>query len=336
LSGDPVISSQVANARPYTPSFSIIVPTWNRPNQLRACLEALAGLEYPATRFEIIVVDDGSEPRVDPADFDRLNGRVTWLRQANAGPAAARNAGAGRAQGEYLAFTDDDCTPAPGWLKGLARAFEQTPRALVGGRTANALSDNIYAIASQAIVEAARAYYSTTRSELEFFASNNLALPVDLFRTMGGFDPSFRTSEDRDLCDRLMRGGHRLVYAPDAVIHHRHELILTRFWRQHFGYGRGAYRFHRARARRGAGPFRPELSFYRSVLRYPFTRVRDGRTASLAALFFLWQVANAAGFLWQACRHLLGRDLAEHQAQLDRIWNQAVGTGTHRRPKRNQ
>jgi GT2 family glycosyltransferase len=262
----------------------------------------LAGLEYPAARFEVIVVDDGSEPPLDTADFDQLDGRVTWLRQPNAGPAAARNAGAGKAQGEYLAFTDDDCTPAPDWLKGFARVFEHRPRALVGGCTTNALSDNIYATASQVIVEAARAYFLATRSEFQFFASNNLALPADLFRTIGGFDASFRTSEDRDLCDRWVHGGHKLLYAPDAVIHHRHELTLAGFWRQHFCYGRGAYRFHRARARRGAGLFRPELSFYRNVFCYPFARAQDGRRVSLAALFFMWQVANAAGFLWQSCR----------------------------------
>lgn len=302
MNDDPVPSSRAPRATPPAPSFSIIVPTWNRPRQLRACLEALAGLEYPAARFEVIMVDDGSEPPLDAADFDRLDGRVTWLRQPNAGPAAARNAGAAKAQGEYLAFTDDDCTPDPGWLQGFARAFERAPRALVGGCTANALPDNIYATASQVIVEAARAYFLATHSEFQFFASNNLALPADLFRTIGGFDPSFRTSEDRDLCDRWVREGRRLVYAPDAVIHHRHELTLAGFWRQHFGYGRGACRFHRARARRGAGPFRPEFSFYRNVFGHPFARARDRRTVSLVALFLLWQVANAAGFLWQGCR----------------------------------
>ena len=74
-------------------------------------------------------------------------------------PAAARNAGAGKAQDEYLAFTDNDCTPTPERLKAFARASQQAPRALVGGSTTNALSDNIYVIASQVIVEAARGYF---------------------------------------------------------------------------------------------------------------------------------------------------------------------------------
>ena len=290
---------------PPVPVFSIIVPTWNRPRELRVCLSALARLDYPESCFEVIVVDDGSEPALDATDFNGLGGRVTWLRQSNAGPAAARNAGADKAHGEYLAFTDDDCRPAPGWLNGFARAFQHAPQALVGGCTTNGLPENVYSTASQVIVDAARAYFIATNSKLQFFASNNLAVPADLFRALGGFDVSFRTSEDRDFCDRWLGEGYKLVYAPDAVIQHCHELTLARFWRQHFGYGKGASHFHRARAQRGAEPFRPELSFYRNVLRYSLTH--DERMLSLAALLFVWQVANTAGYVWQRCRHKMAK-----------------------------
>ena len=292
---------------PPVPFFSIIIPTWNRPRQLRACLLSLAKLEYPSDRFEVIVVDDGSDPPVvPPVDRDLSGCSVTCLRQSNAGPAAARNAGAAKAQGWYLAFTDDDCVPDPDWLRRLAGAFERSPRALVGGHTINALSDNLYATASQAIVQAAQESFRAGHSRLQFFASNNLALPADLFGAVGGFDPAFRTSEDRDLCDRWARAGYPLLYAPDAVIFHGHELTLGGFWRQHFNYGRGAYRFHQARARRGAGPFRPEISFYLNVFRYPFTGGGQGRRFSLAMLFVLWQLANAAGFLREGCRRESG------------------------------
>jgi GT2 family glycosyltransferase len=282
------------------PFFSVIIPTWNRPPGLQACLGALARLDYPESCFEVIVVDDGSEPALDATDFNKLGGRIIWLRQANAGPAAARNAGAREAQGEYLAFTDDDCLPAPGWLNGFARAFQQAPQALVGGRTTNGLPGNIYSTASQMIVNAAMDYFIATHSKFQFFPSNNLALPACLFRAMGGFDVDFRTSEDRDFCDRWVREGYGLLYTPDAVIQHRRQLTLSGFWRQHFGYGKGASRFHRARARRGAEPFRPELSFYRNVFRYSLAH--DERTLFLAALLFVWQVANTAGYLWQRCQ----------------------------------
>lgn len=300
MKNDGAFPSNGLQTSPRLPLFSIIVPTHNRPRELRACLGAMAKLDYPKSCFEVIVVDDGSEPALDPANSNELGDRITWLRQPNAGPAAARNAGAAKAQGRYLAFTDDDCRPAPGWLSGFARAFQQAPQALVGGCTTNGLPGNIYSTTSQVIVEAARAYFIETHSTFQFFASNNLALPADLFRAMGGFDVSFRTSEDRDLCDRWVREGYSLAYAPHAVVQHRHELTLAGFWRQHFGYGKGASHFHRVRARRGAEPFRPELSFHRKVFRYSLAH--EERMLSLTALLFVWQVANTAGYLWQRCQ----------------------------------
>ena len=300
MTNDGCFPSKRVQTGPAVPSFSIIVPTCNRPRQLRECLGALAMLDYPKSCFEVIVVDDGSKPALQATDFDGFSGRMRWLRQPNAGPAAARNFGAEKAKGDYLAFTDDDCMPGPGWLNGFARAFEKAPQALVGGRTANGLPGNTYSTTSQMIVNAATDYFLATHSQFQFFPSNNVAIPADLFRSIGGFDVSFRTSEDRDLCDRWVRQGYRLIYTSNAFIQHYHELTLRGFLRQHFGYGKGANQFHRARARRGAEPFRPELSFYRHVFRYSF--VHDNRVPSLAALLFLWQVANAAGFLWQCCR----------------------------------
>lgn len=82
------------------PRFSVIVPGHGRPGPLAACLRALARQDYPADRYEVIVVDDGSEPPLGPGDAD--DPRVRWLRQPHAGPAAARNAGAATARGELL------------------------------------------------------------------------------------------------------------------------------------------------------------------------------------------------------------------------------------------
>lgn len=307
------------------PSFSVVIPTWNRPRQLERCLASLAVLDYPRDRFEIIVVDDGSPlPIAEQLQVGESCLRVRWLRQDNAGPAAARNLGVQGAEGEYLAFTDDDCRPDPQWLRQLAASFAESPEALVGGRTVNALTGNVYAEASQLITETAYCWLPRVGSELQFFASNNFALRADLFRDAGGFDPAFRTSEDRDFCDRWLRAGRALHYAPHAVVQHWHELDLAGYCRQHFGYGRGAYRFHRARERRGAARFRPELQFYREVFRRALgatavgparSRVRAedqprgggeprvasaGRRLALAGLLVVWQLANAAGFFWQA------------------------------------
>src|SRR5919108_1521730 len=110
------------------PFCSVIVPTRGRPDQLRDCLESLAQLEHPRERYEVIVVDDGGS--LVPATYvdafsERLDLRM--LSQRRSGPAAARNAGAAKARGQLLAFTDDDCLPDRPWLAQLVAAFEENP-----------------------------------------------------------------------------------------------------------------------------------------------------------------------------------------------------------------
>jgi GT2 family glycosyltransferase len=285
------------------PFFSVIVPTYERPAQLAECLRALARLDYPAERFEVIVVDDGSAGAPAAAlEESRELLDVRLLTQANAGPGAARNRGAAAARGQFLAFTDDDCAPDAGWLRALAARFAETPDSLVGGRTLNALPANPYAETSQLIIEVVYEHYNAGPVGPRFFASNNLAAPAELFRAGGGFDENFTTSEDREVCDRWLARGLRLTYAPDAVVHHAHALTLRALWRQHFGYGRGARRFHCARAARGAGGFRPEGSFYLKLLRASLSRARRSSSPAPPLLLFWAQLANAAGFFYEQWR----------------------------------
>ena len=160
-----------------TPFFSIIVPTFDRPEALTACVQAMRRLDYPRDRFEVIIVDDGSRiPAVASRPHLEDDVMITVLRQANAGPASARNLGARHARGDILAFTDDDCRPTPQWLRELAQSFHDEPTELVGGRTVNGLDNNLYSAASQMIVDEAYAYFFRRDSDLRFFASNNMAV----------------------------------------------------------------------------------------------------------------------------------------------------------------
>lgn len=282
------------------PLFSVIIPTYERTAQLGACLRALASLDYPAGRFEVIVVDDGSaKPPREMVEQFRVQLDVRLLEQKNKGPAGARNFGAARAAGEFLAFTDDDCEPDSGWLRALAARFKGTPDRMIGGRTLNALPHNPYSETSQAIIEVVYAHYNADPDDARFFASNNFALPVARFRELGGFDEAFTTSEDRDLCARWRSRGLRLAYAPEAVVRHSHQLTLRTLWHQHFGYGRGALRFQRSRAARGEGRFRPDPAFYFGLLRWPASRARGIRAARLASLLLWSQAANVAGFFYE-------------------------------------
>ncbi len=281
------------------PSFSVVVPTYRRPAQLAGCLAALAAVDYPGDRLEVIVVDDGGETPASSlgAARDALN--LTLRRTPNQGPAAARNVGARASRHEFLAFTDDDCWPDRRWLRALARRVTEEPRRAVGGRTVNAVRGSACAEASQFIVDCVYAFYNADPDRPRFLISNNMAVSSDVFGEVGGFDPEFRTSEDREFCDRLLLGAHGMTYASDAIVRHSHELGIADFWRQHFGYGRGAWRFHRERARRGSGCLRNEIGFYATVPKLARLRLRRMPPAAamrLLALLAVWQAANAAGF----------------------------------------
>ncbi|MBE9138521.1 glycosyltransferase [Nodosilinea sp. LEGE 07088] len=289
-----------------SPKFSIVVPTYNRPDCLRRCLQSLAQLDYPREAFEVVVVDDGSHQPLDDvvADFDPTIA-VHLIRQANAGPASARNAGAFAARGAYLVFTDDDCQPASDWLTALDAAVAKDPQALIGGHTINALPDNLYSTASQLLIDYIYDYFNQTKGKATFFASNNFAAPSDRFRELGGFDQQFplAAGEDREFCDRWLFSNYPLVYAPAMRIDHAHSLRFTSFWRQHVNYGRGAFYFHQVRSRRQAQPMAVEpITFYLELLAYPLRRQQGWRSLALSGLFLLSQVANVAGFFWERSR----------------------------------
>ena len=282
--------------------FSIIIPTYNRPERLASCLKAIAFLDYPRDRFEVIVVDDGSQTPLDDVVAplkDEI--KIELLHQENAGPAAARNKGAEVAKGEFLAFTDDDCQPTPDWLNKLAEGFEKNPEAMIGGKTINALDNNLFSTASQKLIDYLYDYYNPAKGKDAFFASNNIALPAANFKALKGFDVSFplAAAEDRDFCDRW-NSKYSMLYIPEARVNHYHKLSLATFCQQHFGYGRGAFCFHQLRATRLAKDLEVEpLSFYFDLLAYPFSQTTKQPQLFISGLFFLSQVANVAGFFWE-------------------------------------
>ena len=285
------------------PAVSVVIPTYQRPDALRRCLAALARQEFPSDRFEVIVVDDGSAlPAAEVVHQYEAQLPVCLLVQSNRGPAAARNAGAARARGQLLAFTDDDCQPHPGWLERLVQAANEEPGAAIGGRTINALDRNAFSTASQILIDYLYEVYNQPASPREpMFTSNNLAMPTAGFREIGGFPTDFTKAggEDRELCARWHHGGRRMLYAPSAVIDHHHDLTFASFVRQHFVYGRGAYLFRHKQHGRGREHRLEPLRFYRNLLLYPFGRMPFLQSLRITALLCVSQAANALGFFWE-------------------------------------
>jgi glycosyltransferase involved in cell wall biosynthesis len=284
------------------PTISVVIPTFNRQNHLRACLESLKFIRYPAGRFEIIVIDDGSQESIKAlVDSFRDFFPVHVIAQANTGPANARNRGLEAAAGELIAFTDDDCRPCPEWLEELAKGFNTHPQAAFGGRVVNARPHNLYCRASQQLVDYLRQYYRPQETGRGFFTSNNLAFPTNALRSIGGFNGNFprAAAEDRELCERWNRAGGRMIYLPAARVDHWHQLSLPKFARQHFEYGRGAWIYHKVRADYAKRHIQVEpLSFYWRLITHPF-RTLETKPLASAALLTLSQAANASGFFYQ-------------------------------------
>lgn len=277
---------------------------------MATCLESLARLDYSPDRFEVIVVDDGSrEPPAAAVDDAARSMDVTLVRlDRNSGPGAARNAGVARATGDYVAFLGDDCEPAPDWLRALARRFEGCDECLVGGRIVNGLPGNPFSTASDRLIGYLYSHYNRDPEHAGFFTPNNMAAGRTRFTGTGGFDAAIGlTGEDRELCDRWLHAGGRIVYAPDAVVRHTHPLGFGSFWRQQVGYGRGTRKYRQRQRQPRGGSVAPEpLSFYLNLVLFPLQTSRGMRAWSSAGLLALAQAATATGFFLEAIREFWG------------------------------
>jgi glycosyltransferase involved in cell wall biosynthesis len=284
------------------PNFSIVIPTYRRSKQLANLLSSLTSLNYDADRFEVIVVDDGSKESLEPvvSTFSTAL-HMTLLKQDNSGPAVARNHGASRAAGHFLAFTDDDCVVDVGWLQALEDAFQAAPLAICGGRTLNLLSRNAYSTASHLLLDFLYQHYSPQMHLGGFYPTDNFAVPRVKFLEMGGFDPRLRFGEDRDFCFRWASRGYPFRSVPEAVVYHAHPLRLASFLRLHFCYGGGSYRLReRCVDRIYRFPRLNPPSFHLQLLLSGIKKQRNMYGYLLSLLLLASQGAYTAGFFWEA------------------------------------
>ena len=285
------------------PFFSIVVPTHGRPEALADCVRCVEELDYPKDRYELIVVDDGGGLPSGYLSEGLTSGvQAKVLSQVRSGPAVARNLGVEEAKGQLLAFTDDDCRPTPGWLKAMAAHLTDNDDCAVAGGTVNLSPNNLFAIASETLIEFLRNYYRVSASRTSFLTSNNFAISRDLYLKAGGFDASFERpgGEDRAFAVALAMDGVDIVHAPDALVYHANPPSFVSFCRKHFAYGRAARRFRKACRRGSAGRigFEP-LSFYLKLIFQPPLIACNWKTPFLFLLLLLSQCANTAGFAWE-------------------------------------
>jgi glycosyltransferase involved in cell wall biosynthesis len=195
--------------------LSVVVATHNRADHLLRMLAGLGAQERPPD--EVIVVDDGSTDRTAEA-LERFaaDGRLPLRvirRSPAAGPATAREEGWRAADGDLIAFTDDDCVPGPAWLAAAERAWARRPEVFVQGRT-------------EPEEEHPGPFSRTLRVERlnASFPTCNMAYPRELLERIGGFDTETYGrepgGEDCDLAWRAIEAGAHPEFAADAVVRH--------------------------------------------------------------------------------------------------------------------
>ena len=218
--------------------FSVIVCTRNGNPRIDRCLRALENLSD--LRHEVLVVDDGSSDGT--ADFVAQKfPHVRLLRLPPVGLSAARNAGAAAANGEFFAFTDDDCAADPEWLDRLRRVFADGRFAAAGGPNLPPPPCS-WREAVVCAAPGAPSHVLLDDEEAEHLPGCNLAVTRAAFEAIGGFDPAFHTAgDDVDFCWRLRDAGYRLGFAAGAFVWHWRRPSLGAFLRQQIGYGRAEH-----------------------------------------------------------------------------------------------
>jgi glycosyltransferase involved in cell wall biosynthesis len=189
------------------PLISVIVPAYNCARFLARALDSVRDQRYPADRIEIIVVDDGStDASADiAADYAERDSRVILLRQANAGPAAARNRGIEASRGKLVAFLDADDTWASDKLAEQAALFARNPALGLVHCGVRFVDGNGNAV---------RNWVRQTRIArgdilldfvLDFFLiTSAVMVPRRCLDEVGWFDEALRVGEDNDLFLRLL------------------------------------------------------------------------------------------------------------------------------------
>lgn len=263
FSSSPACIQERAELLRNAPFVSVVIGTRDRPETLPATLESLLAMNYP--KYEIIVVDNAPET---PATADMVRERygnqprLRYVREDRPGLSWARNCGLRHAQGEIVAYTDDDVLVDPNWLAEFLRGFHAAENvACVTGLTLPAELETPAQILFEQFggTNKGRGFnrliYNMTTHRMKhplypYLTSNfgtgaNTAYRASVLRSFGGFDPSLGAGtlapagEDIETYFQIITRGHTLVSEPGAILHHLHRGDYASFRGQMHNYGIG-------------------------------------------------------------------------------------------------
>lgn len=221
--------------------FSIIVPVYNRPDEVADLIESLK--RQTDKGFELVLTEDGSTVPALEADV-RADGslevkgcegiRIKYFRKSNEGRSIARNYGLVRADGDYFIFVDSDCILPPDYIERLRRSLDANPVDCFGGPDA---AHDSFTPTQKAINFAMTAFLTTGgirggKVSMEKFTPRtfNMGFSRAVYDKVGGFREMF--SEDIDMSTRIRRAGFSIVLYPEVYVYHKRRGNLRKFWKQ--------------------------------------------------------------------------------------------------------
>jgi glycosyltransferase involved in cell wall biosynthesis len=288
-----------------TLSFSVVIPTFERPDTLARVLEALALQSGPAD-FEVLVVDDGSRD----ATPERLRALsppfpFRFFRQENSGPAAARNRGVEEARGRWILFLGDDTVPEPNLVSVHARAQAEPrafPIAVLGYTTwpcDRRVSPFLHHINEYGLQFGYGLIEDPDEVPFNFFYTSNISLPRSLLLDAGLFDTTFPHAawEDIEIAYRMIRMGMKILYRPAAVARHYHDITFDSFRRRQEKAGEAAAIFYEKHPELGGFLGVPQALGFREK-----GALRGGLLSSWAALCERWDIPGGRKALDEVLR----------------------------------
>lgn len=214
--------------------YSIIVPVYNRPDEVDELLQSLT--RQTLRDFEVVLVEDGSQ---DPCEAvaNRYESQldVRYFAKANSGPGQTRNYGAERARGEWLIVLDSDCVLPPGYLQAVEDELQALPCDAFGGPDR---AHESFTPVQKAINYSMTSFLTTGgirggKQKLDRFypRSFNMGIRRDLYQRLGGFS-DMRFGEDIDFSLRIVQSGARCRLFPAAWVWHKRRTDFRKFFRQ--------------------------------------------------------------------------------------------------------
>lgn len=218
---------------PATTLFSIIVPVYNRPDEIA---DLLASLAVQTDRgFETVIVEDGST--VDcrtQCETYKDQARVKYYYKDNEGRSIARNYGIVRADGDFFIFVDSDCILPPDYIEKLRKSLASNPADCFGGPDA---AHESFTDKQKAINYSMTSFLTTGgirggKVSMEKFTPRtfNMGYSREVYEKVGGFREMF--SEDIDMSTRIRLAGFRILLFPDVAVFHKRRVDFRKFWKQ--------------------------------------------------------------------------------------------------------